>query len=168
LSKRAVFKIVGAHGVAGEVKCLAYADKEDLGKLAAHAAEKWDIVYVADVPYALKGIRVHKGRALLKLEGVDSKEAAHALIGKEVFVDRTLFPALSEGEYYVSDLVGMDVVAQGRTVGTVTNVFSTGSNDVCEVRGPHGDTLIPLIEDVVVKVDVENRKLFIKPIEGLL
>ena len=78
-------------------------------------------------------------------------------------------PDLDDDEYYAFEIQGMDVVStDGRNLGKVANIFSTGSNDVYVVDGPLGEILIPAIKDVIVKMDVPGKKMIVRLIEGLL
>ena len=89
--------------------------------------------------------------------------------GCEASVPRSCVPEAGEGEFYYSDLIGMEVFTEdGTLVGRVDNVFPTGSNDVLEVSGPLGDVLIPVIESVVLRVDRAEKKITVRLMEGLL
>jgi 16S rRNA processing protein RimM len=108
---------------------------------------------------------------LAQFEGIDTADAADALVGSTVSVARNELPSLAPAEVYYIELIGCPVVTDsGTPLGTVTRVFSTGSNDVCEVRDDSHEHLIPLIEDVVVRLQVTppERILVIRPIPGLL
>lgn len=158
-------RITGAHGIRGEVKLAPYGPLDDI---------QWGTVYIArggTAPEERKvlSFRMHKGVYLVFLEGVPDRNAAEALSGLEVFVYKSAVPEAGEGEYYYGDLVGMEVFTEeGKFIGRVDNVFSTGGNDVFETSGPFGEVLIPAIESVIIRIDPEKRKITVRLMEGLL
>lgn len=109
------------------------------------------------------------GRMYLKLEGSDDREAAVALRGEYVLVREADLEPLPEGEFYRFQLIGLRVITtEGRDLGRVSDIISTRENDVFVVTGPSGENLIPVIEDVVTKIDVEGGMVTIQAIPGLL
>lgn len=153
---------MGVHGIKGEIKVLPYGDLEGL---------KWETLYIAgkDRAYRLTRVRKHKAVFIVEIEGFSRREDVEPLTGLEVSAPREDLPGLQEDEYYYSDLIGMEVASDdGRVLGRVINIISTGSNDVLEVKGPFGDVLIPAIEEAIVEVDVEKKKVIVRLLEGLL
>ena len=155
-------KIVNTHGLRGEVKALYYTDSPDFFENVKH-------LYLADGrAFGLVSFRVNKGAVLLCLAGVDTVEKAEALVGETLSVAREELPPLPPGRYYIADILGMNVVTdEGRELGKVVDVFKTGSNDVYTVRGDK-EYLIPVIDEVVLTTNIENRLITIKPLKGLL
>ena len=157
--------IRGRPGIKGEVKFSPYGPLDDI---------QWGVLHIAckGKPHQVRKVlsfRVHKGVYLVILEGVPDRNAAEALAGCEASVPKSCLPEAGEGEFYYSDLVGMDVFTEeGELVGRVDNVFSTGSNDVLETSGPLGNVLIPAIESVVIRVDLAAKKITVRLMEGLL
>jgi len=157
--------ISGPHGIKGEVKLAPYGPLDDIQWGVLHIACKGKPLEVRKV----LSFRVHKGAYLVILEGVPDRNAAEALAGCEASVPKSCLPEAGEGEFYYSDLVGMEVFTEeGELVGRVDNVFSTGSNDVLETSGPLGNVLIPAIESVVMRVDLAAKKITVRLMEGLL
>lgn len=160
-----VGKVVGVHGIRGEVKILPYGDCDK---------KPWKKLYLSDkeghvVICKLTANRPHKGVIIASFEGYADRNRAAELVGLDVFVDRAVMPALPEGEYYHFQLQGMEVVTeQGGKIGVVAGIFSTGSNDVYAVKGDYGEILIPAISDVVLKVDIDAGKIVVRLIEGLM
>ena len=119
-----------------------------------------------------RSVRAVRGRGqslLLTFEGCESMSAAEALIGYEVCVRQTDLPPAGTGEVYHYELVGMTVVTTaGVEIGTVSEVLSVPSNDVCVVRAGTREHLVPLIADVVKQLDREQRRIVIDPLPGLL
>lgn len=159
-----VGKIIGVHGIKGEVKVLVYGGLEGF---------EWKTIFLkgrgGETACKVKRVRAHKGSLILELEGFSTRDASGPLVGLEVSVDKDTLPEPPEGEYYYFDLMGMEVVTEdGRDLGRIANVFSTGSNDVIEVDGPFGEVLIPALKETILKVDTENRRVTVRMMEGLI
>ncbi len=158
-------RITGAHATGGEVKFFAYGAHEDLAALVGSKLTK---CFINEKPYTIKGARVHRLKVLLKLEGVSTRDEAEGLKGCEVSIPRDELPALEKGEYYFFELIGVRVRDEdGKELGTIANIFATGSNDVYEVRGQVGEILIPAIEGVVVGLDMAKKRMTVRLPEGL-
>lgn len=162
-------KIVGVHGLKGELKIYLYASGIEVADTVEILKSSRETVFIDGLPYVLKGIKRHKAVMLVKLDGISRREDAEAFVGKDVLVDKGELPDLDDGEYYAFEIQGMEVVStDGKNLGKVANIFSTGSNDVYVVEGPLGEILIPAIKDVIVKMDVPGKKMVVNLIEGLL
>ncbi|MBM4466036.1 MAG: 16S rRNA processing protein RimM [Chloroflexi bacterium] len=119
--------------------------------------------------FALESFRLHKGAALLKLEGCHDWAAAEKLRGQLVQIPIEEAVPLEEDEYYQHQIVGLAVwTVGGEYLGTVDEVISTGSNDVYVVRDEGREVLIPAIEDVVLEIDLSQRRLVVELMEGLI
>ena len=116
---------------------------------------------------SVKGVRFQKNMVLLSLEGVDTVEAAQTFVNAVLYVDREHAIPLEAGEYYVPDLIGMDVVSEdGTPVGKLTDVLSTGANDVYVVIG-ETEHLIPAVKEYIRSVDPEKGTMTVRLIEGM-
>ncbi len=157
-------EIVGTHGVRGEVRVRPECDSPDMFCTLR-------TVYFDDVgkrSVRMKA-RVHKNIALAKLDGVDTVEAAAALRGTMLYLDRRDIK-LEKGRYFICDLIGTRVVdcETGTVYGECTDVTHTGSNDVYHMKTPEGkEILIPAIPDVIREVDIEHESIRIFPMLGL-
>jgi 16S rRNA processing protein RimM len=121
------------------------------------------------VPFALEGFRLHKGSALLKLEGCHDRATVEKLRGQLVQIPIEEAMPLEQDEYYEHQIVGLAVwTAEGERLGTVDEIISTGSNDVYVVRGEERDILIPAIEDVVLEINLAKGRLMVELMEGLV
>lgn len=166
----AVGRILGAHGIHGEVKAeILTDDPQRFGLLKR--------VFVGlegqvPVPWLLVGYRLHKGRALLKLQGCDDRTTAAALRGYLVQVPREDAIPLEDGEYFEHQILGLAVwTASGECLGQVVDIIYTGANEVYMVRSSEAkrrEVLIPAIADVVLEVDLETGRLVVELPEGLL
>ena len=104
----------------------------------------------------VEAARAHGPAVLLKLEGVESRDAAEALRGLEVAVPREALPPADDDEYYHVDLVGLRVVtADGEAVGEVVEVLSYPASDCLLVRGAGLDREVPLLRPYVEDIDLE-------------
>jgi 16S rRNA processing protein RimM len=118
---------------------------------------------------SVAGARPHKRFLLLRFESIDDVDRAADLLGSEVCVRPEQLPALGPDEAYHIDLVGCSVEAEdGTQLGEVVDILVTGSNDVCVVRHGEREVLIPLIDDVIVRLDTDAGKIVIRPLPGLL
>ncbi len=107
---------------------------------------------------------------VLKLEGVNSRQEAEALRGHYIKIPRKYAVKLPKGHYFTCDIIGLEVFDESDTyIGTVKDVLQTGANDVYIVETQDKkEVLIPAIRQVVQKIDLENGKMMITPLEGML
>lgn len=150
-------RITGAWGVRGWVRVAS--DTEPAEGILAYRS--WRIVRAGDsTEWRVESGRRHQGGLVVKLEGVDDRDAALALIGAEVAVQRAQLAPPGEHEYYWVDLLGAEVTTkEGRALGRVDRLLATGANDVLVVRGDR-ERLIPFIQDqVVLAVDLEAGRI---------
>lgn len=157
------------HGVRGEVRVEIFTDYPE-------RMVEQDYLYLAnprtpnDVERCeVESIRPHKGVLLVKLGGHDTREAAERLRGKllQLPVDEAV--PLGEEEYFYYQLEGVEVATErGEWLGQVTEVLGPGAHDVYVVRGPRGEILLPAIEGVILELDLEARKMLVRPLPGLL
>lgn len=156
-----------AHGLTGEVEVkLNWAQSRSLAEL--------DEVLVTPRNQPPRSCRVEQVRRtpkgfLLKLEGVEGRIAAEALRGAIVGAYREALPSLDEGEYYLRDLVGAEVVAPDGTVGQIVRVHVYPSVDSAEVELPGGERReLPLLDQWIESVDVESAVVRITDREALI
>ena len=147
----ALAAVAGAHGVKGELRLKLFS--ESVESLSRH--EK---LYVGGAERRLLTVRDGGKTAVARLEGVDSREAAEALRGALVEVDREALPPLDEGEYYHADLIGLPAVdGDGKAVGTVVAVENYGAGDVLEIELESGKrSLIPFKDGIA---DMEDGRI---------
>jgi len=159
----AIGRVLRPHGVRGELLLEALTDfprhLDDVGT-----------IYLGDAaePHPLAGARMHRGRLLIQLEDCVDREAAEAFRGQlvQIWFGDTAPPP--PGSYYYHQIVGLAVVTEeGETLGEVTEILETGSNDVYVVNGPSGEILLPALKSVILKVDLEAKRMTVHLIEGL-
>ena len=151
-------EIVGVFGVEGWVKVHSYTEpRENLFRY-----RPWILVSAGGESTLDKPQGRAQGKGLVaKLPGIDDRDAAAALVGAEILVDRARLPKAKEGEFYWSDLEGIEVrLEDGTVLGKVSHLFSTGANDVVVVRGDR-ERLLPYTADVIKRVDLEAGVLVV-------
>jgi 16S rRNA processing protein RimM len=152
-------EVAGAFGVRGEVKVSSLTDFPDRFK-------DLKTVYLGAgrQPYDVIRSRLHQGRILLQLGGLDTPEQVAALGRVEISVPRAEAVPLPEGAFYLDDLIGVRVrTTEGADVGHITDVLRTGSNDVWIVGHGKQSVLIPAIADAVQELNVEAKYAVILP-----
>ena len=159
--------IASAHGIRGEVNV--YPTTEDPQRftllesvlLGTEGAMK---------PLGITSVKFFKKMVILKLQGIDDRNAAELLRGRELYVHRDDAIALEEGEHYVADLIGLAVYTdEGERFGEITDVMKTGANDVYVVRGEEGrEYLLPVIPECILDTDIENGRVTVHLMDGLL
>ena len=153
-----VGEIVNTHGLKGEVKVKPLTDDVNnfkrYGKVLVEGKDWRNIL----------GVKFQKDRVILKLEGIDSIDEAEKYKTKKLSVLREDEPDLEEGEYYVCDLKECTVYdTNGTNLGRIYDVLSTKNNDVYWIRKPK-ELLIPVLEDIVEEVNMDEKKVIIRPV----
>ena len=164
-------KIVGAQGIRGEVKVYGFGDApSDFNKY-----EKALLVLPGDEeceasPYTIEKSRIQGNLAIVKLKGVDDRNAAEALRESMVYVEQEDLEELPEDTYYVRDLEGLKVIDDdsNEEVGTVAEVIQNAAQDVYRVSlNGGGDSLIPAVKEFIKLVDIPGGVIRIHFIEGM-
>ena len=156
--------IAGAFGVRGEVRVKSFCVPPEAiagyGPLTTEDGRR----------FTLRLTRPVAGGLGARLSGVDTREAADALRGLRLHVDRAALPALPDDEYYHADLIGLTVQDPGGApLGTVRAVLNHGAGDLLEVARPGGETvLLPFTRAVVPTVDLAAGRIVADPPEGLM
>lgn len=161
-----VGKIVNTHGLRGEVKVVPWTDSPDVFE---------DLEYVIlkkrseEIKLNIKGIKYQKNNIIVKFRELEKIEDAEPLKNSVLYAPRHALGELPEGTYYIADLIGLEVYNEAEEkIGEIADVFSTGANDVYDVkRDGRKNLLLPVIDDVVLNVDLENGKVTVRVMEGL-
>ena len=152
-------RIINTHGVRGEVKAEAWTDEP-----AVLAGLK--TLYLEGRLLRVEGARVHKGFVLLKLEGVDTVEAAMALKGKVLHADRDSVP-IAEGAFFLQDAIGQPVVEEdGTELGILADILDYPAGRIFVVKGK-AEHLIPEQGGFIRSFDPASGKLIVHLIEGM-
>jgi len=157
-----VGKILAPWGIKGKFKVEVMTDFPE--RFAPHSR-----IYINRQPMTIDSTEWRKGKAVIKLNTVDSVEQAQKLGGQPVEIHHSQLYSLPEGQYYHFQLVGLEVwTTQGELLGNITEILPAESNDNYVVSGAKGEILIPAIEDVVKSIDLNQGRMVIEPIAGLL
>jgi 16S rRNA processing protein RimM len=165
----AVGQVIGVHGLRGEIKVEMYTDYPErfAPGVVLYLGETLDEV-------TLQVVRPHKGHLLIKCAEIDGRQAAEDCRGLWFYVPAAEAAQLEEGSYWIHDIIGLSVVTtDGVRLGEITDVLATGANDVYVVRPEEGvnqgrDVLIPAIADVVMGVDLAQRVMTVRLLDGLV
>ena len=120
--------------------------------------------------YEIEEVKYHKDMVLIKLKGINKVEQAEMLRNAYLTVSRDSVEKLEEGRYYIIDLLGLEVYTDEEILlGTLDDIFNTGSNDIYVVKDKQGkQILLPAIQDVVKQIDIENKKIIVHLLPGLI
>ena len=157
--------VTAPHGVHGEMKIYPTTDDMDRFKqvnpVLLTTFRSREIKQIESVKY-------FKGMAILKLSGIDTMDEAEKYRKAELWVERSQLPKIP-GKYLIADLIGMDVVTEdGVSIGTLTDVWQTGANDVYVVEKHDGkELLLPKIPSCILNVDEEDRRITVYVLPGL-
>ena len=149
-------EIVSTHGVRGEMKVLPWADGPDF-------LVEFKRVRIDGTEYKVENCRIQKTCNLLKVQGVDTMEAAQALRGRTVEVYREDAPA---DLIFVAELIGMTVMADGNEIGKLADVLDYPGNKVYVVKGEY-EYMIPAVNQFVLSTDMDKEVMQVQLIEGM-
>ena len=163
-------KVVGAHGVNGNIKVYSYAEsltvfdpESRILVIDPKGLEKW---------YTVQWAKPHHRLILLALRGITNRSLVEPLVGAELFIEKKRLPELENGSYYWFELIGLEVfTTSDEYIGRLESIIATGSNDVYVVKnskkGPDHEILIPALESVVLEIDLERKRMRVDLPEGL-
>ena len=160
-------QIVNTFGIKGFVKVNPWVNDvtrfDELKKVYIKIRKEEKVLEIEEVKY-------HKNQVLLKFKGVETVEQAEMLRNAILEIDRKDAIPLEEGEYFIADLLESEVYTdEGEKLGILEDIFNTGSNDIYVVKNELGKSiLLPRIKDVFKEIDVENKKIIVHLIEGLI
>ncbi|MBP9988309.1 MAG: 16S rRNA processing protein RimM [Ruminococcus sp.] len=161
-----VGQIVGTHGVRGEMRINPWTDSPEF-------VRQFKTLYFdknGTKPVKVISSRVHGNVALVKLDGIDTVEAASALRNKVLYIRRS-DAKLKDGTYFIEELIGCEVYDADdseKKYGRISDVSQTGANDVWHITDEkNNEYLIPAIKEVVIKTDVQADMVVIRPMKGI-
>jgi 16S rRNA processing protein RimM len=160
-----VGKLGKPHGVHGEIVLDVYTDFPE-------RLQQGVTVFVGSkyLPLQVIKCRPHSRGLLMSIDGIQTREEVAELRNQLVYVRTADRPPLDAGEYYHHELLGLQMIdEEERILGIVERILETGANDVYIVKDENGaELLIPAIESVILKIDLENNQIFIRLLPGLL
>ena len=158
-------QIVNTQGLKGEVRVYPYTD--DINRF-----DELEYFYIdknLNNKYEVERVRYKGNMVIMKIKDIDSIEWAEKLKTKNMYIGREQGRELDEGEFFVSDLIGLDVfTVDGEKVGVLKDVLQHAINDVYVVSSGEKEYLIPSIEKFVPTIDLDQNKMIIDPIKGML
>lgn len=160
-------QIVNTFGIKGMVKVKPFTD--DIRRF-----DELKTVYVeknsTKTEYKIEEVKYHKEMVLIKFKGIDKVEQAEMLRNSYLTVSRDSVEKLEEGRYYIVDLLGLEVYTDEQILlGTLEEIFNTGSNDIYVVKDKQEkQILLPAIQDVIKQIDIENKKIIVHLLPGLI
>ena len=149
-------EIVNVHGLRGEVKVLCWLDDPEM-------LCEFDRCRIQGKEYAMDQVRVQKTCNLVKLEGVDTVEAAQKLRGKKLELYRE---DIDEEVIFAAELIGMEVFSEGEKIGEISEVMTYPGNSVYVVKGQY-EYMIPAVNQFILDTNVEENRMQVKLLEGM-
>ncbi|MBA4701504.1 MAG: 16S rRNA processing protein RimM [Ruminococcus sp.] len=158
--------ISSTHGIRGEVKVFPTTDDvtrfKDLKQVILDTGKE-------QVPLTIEGVKFFKQFAIVKFKGIDNINDVEKYKGKSLLVGREDAVKLEKDEYYIADLIGMNVFTGEVEFGVLRDVLETGANEVYVVDSKeYGEVLIPAIQQCILDVNVEERTMKVHLLDGLI
>ena len=160
--------ISSTHGVRGEVKVYPTTDNPerslDLKQVLLDTGKE-------QIPMEISKVRFFKQFVIVKFKGIDNINDIERYKGKDLLVTRENAVPLEEGEYFIADLIDLDVVDEdGNKLGILYDVMQTGANDVYVVKNQENgkEILLPGIEECILDINLEEKKITVHLMEGLV
>ncbi len=159
--------ISSTHGIRGEVKVFPTTDDVNRFKKLKQVVLDTGKEHIT---LEVQGVKFFKQFAILKFKGIDNINDIEKYKGKSLLVTREHAVKLAKDEYFIADMIGMKVVTEDETdFGVLEEVMQTGANDVYEIKTKeHGVVLIPAIKDCILDINMEEHKMVIHVMDGLL
>ena len=155
-------KIVKTHGLKGEFKIYPYTTDTSF-------FSNYKNIYVDGVnSYSFEYVRQNNNVLIAKFKGLNSIDDLPSLINKDIFIDYSEKRKMEEGEYLVSELIGLKVYDGENLLGEIKDVLLYGANDVFSVIDmDNNERLIPNVKQFVKNIDIENKKVIVNLIKGM-
>ena len=158
--------ISSTHGIRGEVKVFPTTDEparfKKLKKVLLDTGKE-------RLELEIQSVKFFKQFVIVKFRGIDNINDIEKYKGKSLMVPREDAVQLEEDEYYIADLIGMEVYTDGGRFGTLKDVMETGANEVYIIDSDeHGEVLVPAIHDCILDVDVEKQTMKIRLMDSLI
>lgn len=159
--------ISSTHGIRGEVKVFPTTD--DINRFKKLKSVILD-TGKEQLTLEVQGVKFFKQFAIVKFKGIDNINDIEKYKGMSLYVERKDAIPLEKDEYYIADLIDMHVFTEdGAEFGTLIDVLETGANEVYVIQNAeHGEVLVPAIKECILDVNIEEKKMTIHLLEGLL
>ena len=176
-------KIIKVFGIKGELKVFpttdelkrfdklnkVYLSRKDINDIEdTNTSENYDKIkmLVTDVKYL-------KQNPVIKFKEVDSIESAEKFIGYDIYISRNEAIDLADNEYFITDLIGLRVFDYDKEIGEVVDILRTKANSILSIKLTNDNTqskeiLVPMVSDFVKKIDLNDKKIYLETIKGML
>lgn len=159
-------RVLRPRGLKGQMRCFSFLSSHELANSLTEVYFQTD--KGISESYFLQNIIFSGKFFFLSVVGIDSPEIAGKMSGADVLAGNIHLHPPEKDEYYWKDIIGLEVLTEtGQLLGKIESIFPTGSNDVYVCRNDQKEILIPAIKDVITKVDLVEKQMVIKLLEGL-
>ncbi len=160
-----VGKIINTHGIRGQLKIFPLTDSmKDFGEL--------DWVYIDDYKekFYINNVKYMPSLVLLSFKGYEDINLVEKLKNKYLFIDQSQRKNLPEDTYYMADIIGLDVyTVKNEYIGIVDDIIQTGPSEVYIIKNQDKkEFMIPAVKEFIVEISLEESRITINPIEGLI
>ncbi|MGB3467591.1 MAG: ribosome maturation factor RimM [Cyclobacteriaceae bacterium] len=157
--------VTKAHGLRGEIQLYLDVDTPD-------SYQELESIFILMnnklVPFFIETLQINNNKALVKLEGVETREESEALAGKEVYLPLSFLPTLDDHQFYYHEIVGYDFSDKDEVIGKVESVITLSAQTLLTVRVGKDEVLVPLQDDIITEVDKSNQQIKAILPDGLL
>ncbi|MBF9017633.1 MULTISPECIES: ribosome maturation factor RimM [unclassified Oceanispirochaeta] len=154
LAEIAIGRVRKTHGIKGYLKIMSYSGEYD---------HFYDLTLITlknkerTRSFEIEKVIPLGGEVLIKLKGVDNPEDGKLLSGWDIWVPRTLASKLEDGEFYLADLAGSELILEGKSVGKIRTILNSASDDLLEVDTEEGSKLVPFNSVFIGKIDTDKK-----------
>ncbi|MEO9805610.1 MAG: ribosome maturation factor RimM [Reichenbachiella sp.] len=157
--------VIKTHGLKGEVQLFLDVDNpleyKEMESMFVHQNNSL-------IPFFIEHIQINPAKAISKFEEIDDIEAAKTLVGCKLYLPLNNLPKLKDGEYYLHQLIGMELFDKGKSIGKVKELFEIGPQELISIIHQEKEVLIPLKDEIIKRVDVKEKKIDADIPEGLI
>lgn len=164
MEKIKIGRIVNAVALRGEVKIYNYSGYRE-------RYEELERIIVDETPYEIEKVRYQQHMVILKLAGINDRNAAEAMKNKDVYITESDLAELPEDTFYIRDLIGISVIDidRGEIIGTIKDVLQPSTQDIYVISMPSGgEAMIPAVSQFVKEVNIEDGYVKVQLIEGMI
>ena len=162
MEKIKIGRIVNAVALRGEVKIYNYSGYRE-------RYEELDRIIIENEEYESEKVRYQQEMVILKLSGIDNRNAAEAMKNKDVYITEEDLEELPDDTFYIRDLIGLEVVDDSGRIGVIKDVLQPSSQDVYVIQtDKNQDIMIPAVKEFVKEVNLEEKYIKVSLIEGML
>lgn len=161
MNKIKIGKIVNTKGLKGELKIYPYTDYPE-------RFEEFNHIFIDDNEYIIEKVTYSKNNmSVIKLKGINTVEEALKMKDKFVSINRSEFRILDENEYFLIDLIGLNVFNNNEKIGVLTDVLTDRAQDIYIVKTDEREIMIPAVKKYIEEVNIGEGYIVVKSIEGL-